>query len=70
MPAEVYRLGDCHLNRRLLAALLCGCGSFFSGELAGDGDGREAHGTGGSVSSCFCWAEHLVMLNLLVGNLL
>ena len=50
MPAEVYRLGDCHLNRRLLAALLCGCGSFFSGELAGDGDGREAHGTGGSIS--------------------
>ena len=41
----------------LSAALLCGCGSFFSGELAADGDGREPQGKGGSVSRCFA---HLV----------
>ena len=37
--------------------MLCGCGSFFSGELAADGDGREPQGKGGSVSRCF---GHLV----------
>ena len=39
--------------------MLCDCGSFFSGELAADGDGREPQGKGGSISRCFSWAGHL-----------